>query len=346
MIVDDTLREGLQAPGISYTMEEKLSLARIISSCGIKKALVSYPSAHFSESEITKKIVSEKIFDEVFALGRTLKQDIDAIYETGANISLHLPFRLENMDKVMEAIRYAATKDRILEVSVVDVMKNSPGEIIKLAKKVEESGADIIQLPDTTGIGTPQKIGKLFSMARNEIKCEIDTHCHNDNGLSVANAIAAIENGADRIDTSLYGIGERNGITDTASISKFMELNGIDTGINQENMKKAYGKVLELILKKTGPDFFQNNFPVNGINVSTNTAGTHVAYSDVFTAKHMSFNVYAGKTMVNSVLKNKGIHVDETILRKILEMVKDMAVETGMCITPSQIVKMAGELPA
>ena len=346
MITDDTLREGLQAPGISFTIEEKLFLARIVSSYGIKCALVSYPSAHTSEIKITEKIVSDKIFREVFALGRTLKSDIDIIDSTGANISLHLPFRLENLDRIFEAVKYASTKGKIVEVSVVDVMKNTPDEIIKIARMAESAGADIIQLPDTTGSGTPKQIGRLFSMARSAIKCEIDAHCHNDRGLSVANAIAALENGADRIDTTIFGIGERNGITDVAPINRALEMDGIDTGLDSNSMRKAYESVLEIILRKVGPEFFMDNFPVNGRNIYINTAGTHVAYSDVFTGKEMSFNVYAGKSMINALLKSNGINLDESATTSLLKEVKDRAVISGKCITPGDIIKMAGEFSA
>ncbi len=346
MITDDTLREGLQAPGMSFTTDEKLSLARIIGSYGIKSALVSYPIAHSSEVDITEKIVSDKIFKEVFALGRAIKSDVDAIDATGANIALHLPFRLENIEKVTEAVKYASTKGKMVEVSVVDVMKNTPEQIIKIAKMIEEAGADIIQLPDTTGIGTPKKIGRLFSMARSAIKCEIDAHCHNDNGLSVANAIAALENGADRIDTTVYGIGERNGITDVAPINRALELNGVNTGLNTDSMRRAYESVLELIISKAGPEFFMDNAPIYGRNIYTNTAGTHVAYSDVFTGKEMSFNVYAGKSMISTLLASNKIIIGDNSLSLLLKEVKDRAVSTGKCVTPKEIIKMAGEFSA
>ncbi|MGC8609489.1 MAG: hypothetical protein ACP5UV_06445, partial [Thermoplasmata archaeon] len=92
MIVEDTLREGLQTPGFAYTVDEKIIMAKELASAGIKRALVSYPPAHLSEYEVTKRIIDDHIFDEVYGLGRTVKEDVDMIAETGANISLHLPF--------------------------------------------------------------------------------------------------------------------------------------------------------------------------------------------------------------------------------------------------------------
>ena len=343
MLTDDTLREGLQTPGIAFTIDEKIRIAKVVREAGIKRALISYPPAHVSEIEVTRKIVSENIFSEPFALGRATREDIDRIDETGANISLHLPFKLENLPDVIDAIKYASKKGKILEVAVVDVMKNDIREVIKIAKLVSQAGADIIQLPDTTGSGTPRRIRNLFSEARKSLDCEIEAHCHNDMGGATANAYAAIEGGADHLDTTIYGIGERNGITDTASIHSLLESEGITTGIDVNALKRAYELILKFLLDKIGKDFFILNFPVIGSNISTNTAGTHVAYSGVFTGTKMSLNVYAGKSMIKRVLENSNLEVNEEVIRKVLQEVKDLSSQTGKCVTSDQIIKMVGE---
>ncbi|OWP56796.1 MAG: hypothetical protein B2I17_04195 [Thermoplasmatales archaeon B_DKE] len=344
MITDDTLREGMQAPGIAFTVEEKVQIARVIRKCGIKRALVAYPPAHISEKQATEKIVKEHIFPETFALGRAIRNDVDAIYETGSNIALHLPFRMERMDEVLDSVRYASTKGRIVEVAVVDVMKNDIKDVIKMAKLVSEAGADIVQLPDTTGIGSPRKIRALFTEAKASLDVEIETHCHNDMGGAIANAYAALEGGADHVDATVYGIGERNGITDLASFSGILESEGISTGIDRNELKHVYSKILDVILSKAGPGFFARNFPAVGENTITNTAGTHVAYSDVFSAGGMSFNVYAGKSMIKRVLESSKMQTDDMIVRDVLMAVKNRSAETGKCVTSDEIIKMAGEI--
>ena len=344
MITDDTLREGMQAPGIAFTIQEKVQIARIISSCGIKRALVAYPPAHSSEVQVTEKIVSEHIFPETFALGRAIREDVDSIAETGANISLHLPFRMENMDEVLDSVRYASRKGRIVEVAVVDVMKNNVRDVIKIAKMVSEAGADIVQLPDTTGIGSPRRMKALFSEAKSSINGEIEAHCHNDMGGAIANSYAALEGGAGHVDTTIYGIGERNGITDTASFIGILNSDGINSGVDLLSLKNVYRVMLDLILDKAGEAFFIKNFPPFGENTVTNTAGTHVAFSDVFTGGEMSFNVYAGKSMIARVLNANNIHLDEESIRKLLQLVKNSSVQQGKCIKSSEIIKMAGEI--
>ena len=343
MIIDDTLREGLQTPGMSYTTDEKIRLSRLIADSGIRRALVSYPSAHWSEAEVTREICSEGIFRETFGLGRTVLSDVDAIAETGANISLHLPFQFENTEGIAEAIRYAARKDRLLEVSVVNIAKFSIGELMKLGRMAEDAGADIVQFPDTTGHASPKLLGAVIREAKKTLKCQISVHCHNDLGGSIANALEGFNSGADFVDTCIYGLGERNGISDTASIARILELDGHKTGINFEKLSKAYKEVLDMILRKIGPDLFIDNFPVQGKNTLVHTAGTHAASSGTFQGSEYSVNVYTGRSMISSILDSNGIKLPKEKLAELTVEIKDRSVNSGMTLKVEDIIKMAGE---
>lgn len=343
MITDDTLREGLQTPGISYSIDEKLKLARLLSEAGIRRALVAYPSAHSSEFYAAKRIVESGFFPETFALGRTVPSDIDAICETGSNISLHLPFRLEKLDQVADAIRYASKKGRTLEVAVVDVIHHTDKEIMDLTRMVVDAGANVVQLPDTTGTGNPSRIRSIIRMVKSVFDVEVEVHCHNDFGGSVANTMAGLEAGADHVDTTVMGIGERNGIADMASMISILKSEGFDVGVNIEKLKRAYDYVMNLILDKIGTDFFLDNRPVFGKNTGINTAGTHAAYSDVFTGGGVSVNVYTGKAMIREILKTAGKQIPDEKLPLLVEAVKTESVETGRTVRVDRILKIAEE---
>lgn len=345
MISDDTLREGLQAPGMSLTIGEKLEIASLLSEAGLKTALVSYPSAHFSEIEVTRNIVDRKLFRETYGLGRTLEKDIDVIDSTGADIALHLPFKFDGTSEIVKAVRYASTKGRTLEVAVVDVIKYNQDLLYKLCGELVEAGTDILQLPDTTGMANPARFEQIISSIRKKFRdIEIEIHCHNDYGLSVTNVIAGIEAGADRVDTTVYGLGERNGITDQMVLASYLENSGIKSGIDLKKLSVVYDRVYELIINKMGPEFFSRNYPVVGGNVRVHTAGTHAAFSDVFHAEEFSVNVYTGKSMVRKILENSGISTTDEQLSMIVKRIKDEAVETGMALKTDEIRKIAGEI--
>ena len=344
MITDDTLREGLQTPGISFTIMEKEHLASLLSKAGIKRALVSYPSAHKSEVDVTRTIVKSRYFDQVFALGRTMVEDVDMIDNTGANISLHLPFRLENLDRIREAIKYASRKDKIVEVAVVSVVNHSIDEVLKLVKLVTESGANIVQLPDTTGQGTPAIMNRIVRQVLEHFHVDVEIHCHNDSGGAVSNTLAGRDAGAVHLDTCVLGLGERNGIADIATIANLMELDGEDTGIRMSELRQAYDYVIQMVIDKIGENLFIRNLPVFGQNTGIHTAGTHAAFSDVFTGGGFSVNVYTGKSMIRDILKLENLMLSDDVLIRLVQEVKNLAVETGRVVQKEQIMKMAREL--
>ena len=344
MITDDTLREGMQTPGFSFSTSEKIELARLISESGIKRALVSYPPAHRSEFDVTCSIVDKGYFSETFALGRTLKQDIDLIYETGANISLHLPFKIDNMESILENIKYACSKGRLIEIGFVDIDMFNVSEIVKFCKKMGNAGVDVVQLPDTRGKLDPGKIWSIIKSVKIETEIKIEAHCHNDHGMAVANTVSAIMAGCDYTDTTIFGTGERNGIADSITVSDYLARNGIEKGINFDRLKVAYNYMYSLILKKIGSKFFTDNMPLFGNNSEIQTAGTHVAYGSVFEEKNYSVNVYTGKKMIMEILNKNGINCDDRNLDRIVSMVKDESASRGEVLTVNDIIKIAGEI--
>lgn len=345
MIVDDSLREGLQSPGISFKIEEKIQIAKLVSYAGIKSAIISYPSAHVSEILVTKEIINKKYFDEVFALGRATKEDIDIIYDTGANISLHLPFQILNLDRIMEAIKYASTKEKLVEVAIVNITEySSIFEIIKLAKLVEGSGANRIQIADTLGKAYPSFIYKLIKELKREIKAPIIMHLHNDSGLSLVNAVKAIEAGADYIDTTIFGMGERNGITDTISLLMYLMKEDYPIDIRIDELLNAYVYIEKLIWEKTGYSYFLHNFPVYGTNTNIHTAGTHASFNNIFKERNYSVNVYTGKAMIKNILEKKNIILQDEKLSLLIKKIKDKSVESGRVISEDEIIRMVGEL--
>ena len=344
MITDDTLREGLQTPGISYTKDEKLKIAELLKKAGIKRALVSYPSAHESEREVTESIVKGNYFEETYGLGRTMRKDIDIIDETGANISMHLPFRFDGLDDIIDAVKYASGKGKLVEVAVVDIVKYNENELLKIASAISGAGTDVIQLPDTTGSASPSNVMKLISKVRKNLDSEIEVHCHNDYGAAVSNSLAGANAGANYVDTTVYGLGERNGIADMASTVAILQKEGYEIPIKLESLKEVYNYLQELIFRKIGPNLFADNYPVFGKNTSVHTAGTHAAFGDVFRGSSFSVNVYTGKDMIRNILKANDVELEDEKLKKLVNSIKDQAVESGRSVPLKDILKMAGEL--
>jgi len=341
MLTDDTLREGMQAPGISFSVKEKKHLAQKIADCGIEKILISYPPAHQSEWEIARYVSSRNIFREVYGLGRSIIKDIDNIHSAGCHLSLHFPFKYESLDEVFEAVKYAVNLDPLTEVAVVDITQYSINELMTIVKKLSDLKVGTIQLPDTMGKARPKLIGNIVREAKRISNSRIEIHCHNDQGFSIANAVSGIEAGADSIDTTFLGIGERNGITDTLSISHYLVECGLMDKASLDRIRDLSIEFLDIIIGKAGENFFLNNVPNIGKNIMTHTAGTHAAFSRVFEGENFSVNVYTGRSMVKRILSGFNINIGDDDLTGLIERLKNLSAEEGRVIKTAEILEEA-----
>ncbi|MHB1470386.1 MAG: hypothetical protein ACYCSA_01840 [Thermoplasmataceae archaeon] len=341
MITDDTLREGMQAPGMSFSIEEKKQLSRKIADCGIERILLSYPPAHKSEWEIAKYVSSKNIFKRVYGLGRAIRKDIDNIYSTGCHISLHFPFVYDDLEDVFEAIKYAVSIDPYTEVSVVDITQYKLNDLVKIIMRLSDIGVETIQLPDTMGKSRPRSIGEIVREAKKTSDSKIEVHCHNDQGFSLANAIAGIESGADFVDTTFLGIGERNGITDALSMAQYLMDNGFMDKTSLERMRKLSEEIRDIVVKKAGISFFMNNIPNIGNNIITHTAGTHAAFSGVFGGENFSVNAYTGRSMIKRILASYKLDLGEEKLSRLMDTLKTRSSDEGRVIPTDEIIEEA-----
>jgi isopropylmalate/homocitrate/citramalate synthase len=344
-IMDDTLREGMQTPRVMFTKQEKLLIAKRMLEAGVRRFIVSYPSAHISEEEVTKAIVEEAKDAMVFGLGRAIKQDVDIIASTGANIAIHLPFD-GKYEKALESCRYAKDRypEKQLAVALVDVGSYSLENLVEMARAFEKSGAETLELPDTTGSLNPSKYHKIIKKIKREVSCMITAHCHNDEGLAVANSIAAVEAGADIVDCTVLGLGERNGIADIAILCKAIESSGLSCKIEMNKLKEVYLLLKEILYQKTGINFLSPNYPIFGEFVSIHTAGTHADSEQKFRAERFSVNVYCGRALIKKILQARGIELDELSIARITSRVKDECASTGMTLNYEQVERIAREV--
>ncbi len=136
-----------------------------------------------------------------------------------------------------EIIAYARSKCDHVMFSPMDATRTKPSELVEICKAADEAGTTIINIPDTVGVSTPSMIKPLVAMIRENVKCKIDVHCHNDFGLATANTIAAVEGGADQVQVTVNGIGERAGNADLAQTVMILKsIYGIQTNILTEKL--------------------------------------------------------------------------------------------------------------
>ena len=116
-------------------------------------------------------------------------------------------------DTAIEVINFVKSRQIEIRFSSEDSFRSDRGDLVNIYSAVDKVGVNRVGIADTVGCAGPRQVYKLVKMLREVVSCDIETHFHDDTGCAIANAYCALEAGATHVDTSVLGIGERNGIT-------------------------------------------------------------------------------------------------------------------------------------
>ena len=294
-IFDTTLRDGEQSPGVALNTAQKLEIARALARLGVDIIEAGFPVASDGDFDCVQQIAKEVKGPVICGLARTHKGDIERaaqateaaerarIHTFTSASKVHLEYILKKTeDEVLELseemVRYAKRFTDDVEFSAQDCMRADPEFVYRLVRTAIAAGATTVNIPDTTGYGTPEEYGALiksiFDNVPEAANVAISTHCHDDLGMAVANSLAAVENGATQIECTLNGIGERAGNTSleecVMALYTRKDHYGADIGINT---KEIYN-VSRLVQRHTGM-FVPPNKAIVGDNAFAHESGIH-----------------------------------------------------------------------
>ncbi|MCK4266608.1 MAG: homoaconitate hydratase, partial [Thermoplasmata archaeon] len=259
MIYDSTLRDGEQMPGVAFSLDEKVEIAEMLSTIGVRQIEAGFPAVSEGERKAVRKIASLDTGSEILALARTCRKDIDAALDCDvdmlmlftASSDLHLEHKLrrsreELKEDIARALDYAREHGLKFSFSTEDSTRTEIDFLIELSRLAEGLGACRIGLADTTGCILPAPLGKLVRELRKEVGAEISVHLHNDFGLALANTLTALDNGASAVATTVNGIGERAGNVPFEQLVMALEqFCNVDTGIDTTGLIKLCTRVSE-----------------------------------------------------------------------------------------------------
>ncbi len=293
-IFDTTLRDGEQVPGCQLKTEEKVIIARELEQLGVDVIEagfpISSPGDFLSVVEISKA-VSEPI---VCGLTRSKKEDIDVAAEalhhakrgrihTGIGSSdVHIKHKFRSTrEQILEqgvwATKYAKAKGYEVEFYAEDAGRADLVFLAQLVEAVIGAGADVVNIPDTTGYCLPHLYGKriqyLVENVKNIHRAVISVHCHNDLGLATANTIAGLINGAGQAEVTINGIGERAGNTSLEEVAMILQTHkDLDLYTNIKSQKiYALSQLVSSMMRMP----VQANKAVVGKNAFAHSSGIH-----------------------------------------------------------------------
>lgn len=294
-IFDTTLRDGEQSAGINLNTAEKIEIAKQLERLGVTIIEAGFPASSPGDFEAVNLIAKTVKNSIITGLARAVKPDIDAVYEAVkvaqqphihtfiATSPIHMEYKLkkspdEIVEQAVEAVKYAKSKVSLVEFSCEDAFRSDREFLVRIIGEAIKAGATTINVPDTVGYASPQEYGALFKFLKENVpgadKVKFSAHCHDDLGMAVANSIAAVENGADQIECTINGIGERAGNAALEEIGVAFHIRkdiyGVETGLNLKEIKRTS----QLVSRLTGV-VIQPNKAVVGRNAFAHESGIH-----------------------------------------------------------------------
>ena len=231
---DTTLRDGEQTPGVNFNTKEKVQIALQLEKWGVDVIEAGFPIASPGDFEAVQSIARQVKNMTVTGLARCQKKDIDRAYEALkdavdpqihvflATSDVHMQYKLkmtreEVLASIKKHVSYARSLFEKVQFSPEDASRTEKDFLLEAVQTAIDAGATIINVPDTVGYSNPTEYGAIFKSLIENIQSEqeisFSSHCHDDLGMATANALAAIENGANRVEGAINGIGERAGNT-------------------------------------------------------------------------------------------------------------------------------------
>lgn len=366
-VFDTTLRDGEQTPGISFTFDQKIEIARQLSSIGVHCIEAGFPASSRTEYDTVKAIAGMGLEAKVCGLARSRKEDVDACLECGVGlVHVFIPTsdvqRIHTINKSREEV-LAITQEIVSYVrdhspecmfSAMDATRTDWDYLVEVFQTAASAGATILNVPDTVGVITPSSMKVLIRRVASSVDAAIDVHCHNDFGLAVANTLAAVESGASQVQVTINGLGERAGNADLAQTVMAVEsIYGISTGIKKERLVETS----RLVSRYSGIAVLPTQ-PIVGDNAFAHESGIHshgvIACSSTFEPgimtpemvghrRRLTLGKHVGRHAVRQMLQDVHLAPTDLQLDHIVEKVKYIAGK-GKRVTDGDLYEIAGSV--
>jgi homocitrate synthase len=350
-IIESTLREGEQFVASNFTTDQKLRIADALDEFGVEYIELTSPLASPKSCDDCRLIAWRGLKTKVVTHIRCHQEDAAVALDTGVS-GLDIVIGTSSMlrefshgksiDQIIDLASQVLTwvrsqaPDIELRFSTEDSFRSEEKDLFRVYLAVDKLGVvNRLGIADTVGIATPLRVYQLVSGLRRLTNCDIEFHGHNDTGCAIANSFSALEAGATHIDTSVLGIGERNGITPLGGFVARMY------GYNKQLVKRKYRlkklrKLDALVAEMVGVSIPFNNY-ITGITAFTHKAGIH--------AKAI---LNAPQTYEILDPQDFGLTRYISIAHKLTgwNAIKDRAEQLGLSLSDEQIKKVTAEVKA
>ncbi len=285
-IIDTTLREGEQSPGVLFSERDKRHIIDGLVNIGIQEAELGIASELQADSgPIIDYCRDNHPHLQTSLWSRCKKEDIayaaarqpDVLSLSIPLSDIHLRHKLQKSrhwarSAMIDSIEYAVRCGLQVSVGFEDATRCDPDFLLSMAKTAEQHGASRIRIADTVGIGSPMTINNVVTLLKDNLsRCAVGLHSHNDFGMATANSICALEAGADTVDVVVLGLGERTGCARLEEVVGYLSL-----AKNHPQFKPQHLKPLAKRVASIAGRTISNTRPVIGEDIFTCETGLHL----------------------------------------------------------------------
>lgn len=364
--IDSTLREGEQFRGAHFTLDDKREIARLLDQFGVEYMELSTPVASPQSADAIRALADMprrfRLLTHIRANLDDAKLAVDCGVD-GADVYIgtsdymrqysHGKSLEQVIDMGQEVIAFLQANQVETRFSTEDTFRSNFADVMTVYRAMDLAGVDRVGVADTVGVADPLQTYNLISNLRDVVSCDIEFHGHNDSSCAVANAFSAMQAGATHIDTTVLGIGERNGITPMGAL--IGRLYTCDKSLVAKYDLPLLAEIERVVAAKVGIDI-PFNTPITGDVAFHHKAGVHTnavlqnptTYEAVDPADFgmTRFIDVAHRLVGRNAIRDRaaglGIDLPDELLRSVTDQVKSMADERQ--ITLADVDKILSDM--
>lgn len=365
-IIDTTLRDGEQAPGVVFSNTEKIDIASLLADAGVNELEVGYPAISHDERKSIQKIVTLNLPVRLTSWARAKWQDIEDACTCGTE-AVHISFPVSAMylelmgrdyvwvqQQLQELVPRAKKYFSFVSVGAQDATRADAELLESFVLDAEACGADRVRIADTVGIATPTSLIGLIHRLKSVSHAALEFHAHNDLGMATANAYTALEAGCQAVSVSVTGLGERAGNAALEELAIALKLSGkYETSIDTRKLSS----LCTAVSKASGREIVDQK-PVVGKSAFQHESGIHCAallkhplsYQPFLpdqvgrNGHEMVIGKHSGSASLQHYFSDKGITMTRGEANHLLALVRTTATEKKRALQPDELEQIYNTL--